>query len=102
MGESRLGKLSIVLGLAASIITILGFFGWHSFKNLREPTAGVQQSGGPDSPVAQNLTCPLDGPVEIVSVATGKVLDIPYASPDDHVLIQQFPENGGYNQHWFF
>lgn len=38
--------------------------------------------------------------VVIVNKHSGLALDVPNASPDDHVLIQQFPLNNGANQAW--
>lgn len=43
----------------------------------------------------------ISGLFKIVSRATGKVLDVPDSSPDDHVKIQQFSDTGGSNQQWY-
>jgi len=41
-----------------------------------------------------------DDRFKIVSQSSGKVLDVPYGSADDYVIIQQYADNGGTNQQW--
>jgi hypothetical protein len=37
---------------------------------------------------------------KLVSRASGNVLEVPESSPDDRVVVQQAPDNGGLNQQW--
>src|SRR5437763_53500 len=97
-------QVLIISSASGRVLTVPDDVDGSKIQQQSSRTRNFGKAGSAAAPEQSWELVPVGHPTtsvfKIVSVASGKLLDVRHASTEDHAEILQYHDNGGSNQHW--